>query len=93
MRGNRKIALILLVALSGLGSAFSLFAQEPIQLNVYMGWDATNPAVNEVIEAYISEYEALNPHVRINNLGSNLNADAILTQIIGGVPPDVIRAA
>lgn len=91
MKASRRMALIFSVAFLVLGTRTALFAQELVQLNVYMGWDATNPAVHEVIEAYIAEYEALNPHVRINNLGSNLNADAILTQIIGGVPPDVVK--
>jgi len=91
MKKRVKATLAVLAAVLVMSLGMSVSAQEPIVLNVYMGWDASRPEVNEVIEKYIAEYEALNPHVKINNLGSNLSSDSILTHIAGGVPPHIVK--
>jgi len=80
------MAAVALWAVLGLAAG----AAEPVVLNVYMGWDSSHQ-VNQVINAYIAEYEALHPHVKINNLGRQESADVLLTHIIGGVAPDIVK--
>ena len=88
-RVSTAFAVLLAVLIVPCGKVAS--AQETVVLDVYMGWDASRPDVDEVIQKYIAEYEALHPHVKINNRGTNLNADSILTQIAGGVPPHIVK--
>lgn len=81
------VALVLL-----LGAAGS--AQEQIVIRMYGGYDyrhdgATGPA--EILDMYLREYEKLNPHVKVENLGRELNVDKLVTLYLAGELPDVIE--
>jgi ABC-type glycerol-3-phosphate transport system substrate-binding protein len=67
------------------------YAAQPVELTVYMGYDSASPDAITAVESIIAEYEALNPHVKINNLGRQENADVLLTHIAGGTVPDMVK--
>jgi multiple sugar transport system substrate-binding protein len=89
MRSARGLVFVLVLALSMMFTV--VHAAEPVTLTVYMGYDSANAVAAAMVDEIIAEYEALNPHIKINNLGRQDNADVILTHIAGGAVPDMVK--
>lgn len=69
-------------------------AQEQIVIRMYGGYDYRNdgregPA--EILDRYLRIYEDLNPHIKVENLGRELNVDKLINLYIAGELPDVIE--
>src|SRR5690606_18627077 len=91
--GRLAWLLVVLVSLL-LGVAGAGAAQEQIVIRMYGGYDyrvdgGTGPA--EILDRYLRMYEELNPHVKIENLGRELNVDKLVTMYLAGELPDIIE--
>ena len=45
----------------------------------------------EILDVYLRQYEELNPHVKVENLGRELDVDKLVTLYLAGELPDVIE--
>ena len=91
--GKSTLLLVTLVALFWTVSAAGA-AQEQVVIRMYGGYDyrldgGIGPA--EILDQYLREYERLNPHVKVENLGRNLDVDKLVTMYLAGELPDVIE--
>lgn len=66
-------------------------AQEQIVIRMYGGYANDGTPGWPIIEEYLREYERLNPHVRIENLGREHDPEKILTLFAAGEAPDIIE--
>lgn len=93
MKGLRwPICVLVVVLVTGL-CAWNAAAQEVV-IRMYGGYPfrtdgKMGPA--EVLDMYLREYERLNPHVKVENLGRNLNVDQLINLYITGMMPDIIE--
>lgn len=93
VKGNRWA--VVLTALMLVGSlAAAAFAQEQIVIRMYGGYDyrhdgSVGPA--EILDRYLRMYEEINPHVRVENLGRELDVDKLVTMYLAGELPDIIE--
>lgn len=62
------------------------FAEQPIVIQMYAGWGE-----DRVLDTYFRLYEQLNPHIKIENLGSQLDFTKIVNLFAAGVAPDIIK--
>ncbi len=93
MRKLRLPVLLLTVALA-LGLAAHVGSAQEVVIRMYGGYPfrtdgEMGPA--EVLDMYLREYERLNPHVRVENLGRNLNVDQLINLYITDQMPDIIE--
>lgn len=93
MRRSRWTAVLLALTLVWSLAAVAS-AQERIVIRMYGGYDhrsdgGVGPA--EILDRYLRMYEELNPHVRIENLGRELNVDKLVTMYLAGELPDIIE--
>lgn len=63
---------------------------------MYGGYDPRTDGTigpSEVLDSYLRKYEELNPHVRVENLGRELNPDKLISMFIAGgdEAPDIIE--
>lgn len=70
---------------------FGTNAQEKVTLRFMSGYVAATPAVYSVVVELIEEYERLNPHVDIIELGRETTGDALLLKTMSPEPPDIIK--
>lgn len=85
--------LMLTVALA-LGLAVQVGLAQEIVIRMYGGYPfrtdgQMGPA--EVLDMYLREYERLNPNVKVENLGRNLNVDQLINLYITDQMPDIIE--
>lgn len=76
----------LLVCLIGAASA-----ADPIVIRMYSGYNDDGTPGWGIIEPYLREYERLNPHIRIENLGREHEMDKLLTLFAAGEAPDIVE--
>lgn len=90
---NSKIAIhsaatLLFLVLCIVAGSISL-ASEQIVLRVHSPLNPINPA-EQLFNEYLREYERLNPHVKIENMGRNHDVDKLITSYAGGEMADII---
>jgi multiple sugar transport system substrate-binding protein len=66
-------------------------AQEQITLRFMSGYTPTQTIVYPIVTKLIVEYERLNPHIKILELGAEANGDALLLKTLSSEPPDIIK--
>lgn len=93
MRKLRWPILVLVVALGVVGAPALASAQQVV-IRMYGGYpyrgdDEMGPA--EVLDQYLREYERLNPHVKVENLGRNLNVDQLINMYVTDTMADIIE--
>jgi len=84
---RRSITVLLLVAALTAVSA----AQEPIVLRMFSGYSNDGTPGYAVLDPYLRMYEAMNPHVRIENMGREHDMDKVITMFVGGEGPDIVE--
>src|SRR5690606_33330099 len=58
---------------------------------MYSGYNDDGTPGWGIIEPYLREYERLNPHIRIENLGREHEMDKLLTLFAAGEAPDIVE--
>lgn len=66
--------------------------QAPVRLQIYGNWLPSDVQSYEAFQRYLREYEALNPHVTIEDLGREHDTSKLLTMLVTGTAPDLIAA-
>jgi len=67
------------------------YAQAPVIIRMYGGYANDGTPGLPIIEEYLREYERLNPHVRIENLGREHDPEKIITLFAAGEAPDIVE--
>lgn len=86
------MARLLFVIVLVLSLAATVGAQEQIVIRMYGGYADDGGAGYPLIEHYLREYERLNPHIKIENLGREHDPEKLITLFIAGEAPDIIEA-
>lgn len=91
---TRFVTVLTLIMITMLLVMGSVAAQEQIVIRMYSGYDhrpdgEIGPA--EILDQYLRMYEELNPHVKIENLGRELDVDKLITLYLAGELPDIIE--
>lgn len=89
VRTTIGMALLVILSFSAL-----VGAQEQVVIQMYGGYDHRTDGIEgpaEILDRYLRMYEALNPHVTVENLGRNLSVEGLITMHIGGILPDVVE--
>ena len=71
-------------------SPVGLAQEAPVHLVIYGNWPSTAELSYQAFQNYLREYERLNPHVTIEDLGREHDVSKILTMLVTGTAPDLI---
>ena len=82
---------VLLSIMLVLSLAVAAGAQEQVVIRMYAGYANDGTPGFPIIEEYLREYERLNPHVRIENLGREHDPEKLITLFAAGEAPDIIE--
>src|SRR5690606_2113603 len=94
MNRNNRIVKVALVLFTILLCSTLVSAQGQVVIRMYGGYDYRSDGLEgpaEILDRYLRMYEAENPHVKVENLGRELNVDKLINLYIAGELPDVIE--
>jgi|GEM_PF-2231759 len=78
------------IVLAVLLCASALRAEATVHLRIYGNWIPSDEQSYTAFQQYLAEYQSLNPHVVIEDLGREHNPDKLLTMLVTGTAPDLI---
>lgn len=79
------LALMLIVIMSSSSVA------EQVVIQMYSGYNDDGTPGWAIIDSYLREYERLNPHVTIENLGREHDPEVMITRYLAGEGPDIVE--
>ncbi|HET7558697.1 MAG TPA: extracellular solute-binding protein, partial [Limnochordia bacterium] len=80
-------------ALAALALGAQAQAADPVVLKVYTSYDKTRTAVTPVLDDYFKQFEALNPGIKIEDLGAVPAEGKLVSMISAGEAPDIVQVS